>query len=187
MQTSETPNDEVLMERMAMGDQKAFAILYQRYWSKLCRFVRHYMNSTEDESKDVVQNVFVKVIQASDSFKPQFKFSTWIFTIAINTCKNEFRKEKRIQAFKGEIEKEIRSSVSADFLEDQEFSNALQSALQKLDENHRLAFVLRIQEELPVTEVARLLDCPEGTVKSRVYYALKKLSHVLQEFNPETI
>lgn len=180
-------SDEALMIRMAEGDQKAFGILYERYWNKLCRFVRHYMNCSSETAQDVTQNVFLKIIKSSGKYNPGQKFSTWIFTITVNTCKNEFRKEQQQRLYVETSEALQIGSAMPSSLEASEFSEALQKALQTLEEPHRLAFALRIQEELPVAEVAKILECPEGTVKSRVFYALKKLSQLLTEFNPQAI
>ena len=108
------------------------------------------------------------------------RFSTWLYAVAGNQVKNEYRRLGRQQPppptddFFGE-------NFSEDF-DNQVFAEHLHEALGELDEAQRQCFVLRYQEELSLKEIAEIMDCPEGTVKSRMFYTLKKLGNKLRAF-----
>jgi RNA polymerase sigma-70 factor (ECF subfamily) len=113
------------------------------------------------------------------------KFSTWIFSIAHNMCKNEYRRW------------EIRQFVEIDFdairydtesaierIDREDFKRILAAELDAMDEDHRAAFLLRYEENFSIREISDVLNCPEGTVKSRLYYTARKLAARLKNFNP---
>lgn len=145
------------------------------------------MLSSQEEAEDIVQETFVRVYQHRDSFNFQHCFSTWIYTIGLNLARNELRRRKKfkfyditdMQGSEGEfaVEPKIPSRLP-------QFLNA---AIKKLPEKYRTAFLLRDVEELPYEEVAKILNVPLGTVKSRVNRARmmlrEKLEPRLEEHN----
>ena len=100
-------------------------------------------------------------------------------------CKNEYRRNSRAKPTIDLDDSLKKIEPRAPGLIDQEiFNQHLQSAINKLDDKHRLCFILRYQEEKTVTEISEVLNCPPGTVKSRLHYTLKKLAVQLDQFNP---
>jgi RNA polymerase sigma-70 factor (ECF subfamily) len=111
-------------------------------------------------------------------------FSTWLFSIAHNLCKNEFRRIDTRQTDLRDDMDEMRHPENnnpnpLENLEKKEFKMEINSILEKLDNHHRSVFILRFQEELSIQEIAEIMHCAEGTVKSRLHYAIKKISTYL--------
>ena len=130
----------------------------------------------------------MKIIEKPKQFDPSKRFSTWIFTLANNLCKNEYRKQGNKQKVTQNIiaQSSIRTYQS-DQIDQNKFQQDLNVALEKLPEAHRACFVLRYKEEMSVAEISKVLNCPEGTIKSRLFYATKKLSKLLKSWEKEQI
>jgi RNA polymerase sigma-70 factor (ECF subfamily) len=120
----------------------------------------------------------MKIIEKRDLYDAERRFSTWLYTVAGNMVKNEYRRLSRRQA-----PPPLNEGFTEDFsigYDQQVFEKELAAALGQLDESQRQCFVLRFQEELSLKEIAEIQDCPEGTVKSRLFYTIKKLSSRLR-------
>ena len=128
------------------------------------------------KSEDFVQDLFIKIIEKTNLFDTEKKFSTWIYSLAANMCKNEFRRMSRKPIVFDLPEVKIDFQSIDHKVSGQPFAQILESALLSLDEKHRACFILRYQEGFSVDEVSQILDCPQGTVKSRLFYALKNLA-----------
>jgi RNA polymerase sigma-70 factor (ECF subfamily) len=129
----------------------------------------------------------MKIIEKPELFDSNKKFSSWIYTVAYNMCKNEYRTNitkgnninfdinllKELPTFNAFVNK-----YDVDF-----FINSLNTELNNLSEKHKQTFDLRHKEMLSIKEISVIMDCSEGTVKSRLFYAIKELSHKLQLFN----
>ena len=130
----------------------------------------------------------MKVIEKGAYFDPKQKFSTWLYAVAGNMCKNEYRRKERRpeQAMPDHLEVAMaREGFYLDSETDQQlFREHLEKALEQLDYNHRQCFILRFQQELNIKEISEVLGCPEGTVKSRIYYTPRKLAEKLDYFHP---
>ncbi|HWA33348.1 MAG TPA: sigma-70 family RNA polymerase sigma factor, partial [Cyclobacteriaceae bacterium] len=128
-------------------------------------------------------DLFVKIIERSAQFNPEKKFSTWIYSAAFNMCKNEYRRQSVRQDVHVEMnDSGIKNPESA--METKEFMETLERLLKQSDEGDRNLFVLRYELEMPLAQIAEIFECPEGTVKSRIFYLKKKLALDLQAFNP---
>lgn len=175
-------SDEHLMPLIAQGQEEAFNVLYSRYHEKLYRYFYRMLYQDEALAADQVQELFLKVIQKANLFKDNKNCSTWLYTIAANICKNEYRRAERYQKrIKTWSELPTEDALTADEKIDKGiYDKALEKAIDELQEPHRQCFILRFQEELPIKEIARILDCPEGTIKSRLYHSTKKISAKLQ-------
>ena len=173
-------SDEQLMPFIADGQEKAFNVLYQRYAQKLQRYFYRMLYQDAPLAEDFVQELFIKIIEKAHTFDSKKKCSTWLYTIAINLCKNEYRRNERYQNRLQHIPEPKPSAPIDEQLDQKRRKRVLQNAINDLDEIHRQCYILRYQEEHSIREIAQMLGCPEGTVKSRLYYSVKKLSERLQ-------
>lgn len=182
-------SDEQLMEQVTQGNDRAFQIIYQRYSYKMLRFFLRMLNNEEELAQDFLQDLFIKVIDKAHSFDATRKFSTWLYTIAANMCKNEYRRrEKKRQLFRPLEDYHQISEPVINYSHDDDnnyFLGCLERAMEELSPTHRQVFILRYQEELSVKKVSEIMGCSEGTVKSRSFHALRKLAQKLQIFNPK--
>ncbi len=180
-------SDEELMRFSSAGDNEAFSELYERYSKKLYFFFLRMLFNDEEKSKDFVQNVFIRIIEKSESFDNTKSFKTWVFTIAANLCKNEYRH----QEIKEKQEKSSNSNISVNTEESiinnidiDSFNNQLIIEINKLDDEHKSIFTLKFQQNLSLAEISEIVDCPLGTVKSRLFYTLKNMAKKLTVYNP---
>ena len=183
-------SDEELMKLVCKQNNKAFEEIYKRYNNKIQFFFFRILNKDREKAKDFTHDLFIRIIEKSTLFNNSHKFSTWVYTIALNICKNELRKEKTANKYNEQISIEELVSNNKNLLEDIDlpfYKKQLYIALEELDESKRIAFILRYQEELSVKEIADILDCPEGTVKSRIFYAIEMLSKKLTTFKNNVI
>lgn len=173
--------DEHLMTAIYSGDTGAFNELYRRYSKRLLYYFYRMLGNCREKSRDFLQDIFMKIIEKPDLFDPDRKFSTWIFSIAHNMCKNEYRRlavrsntirDEDIDRYAGTEEPEVQElRLTADqiFME-----------IDSLGENEKTAFILYYREDFSLREIGKVLSLPEGTVKSKLFYARKKLLVKLQ-------
>jgi RNA polymerase sigma-70 factor (ECF subfamily) len=183
-----TLTDESLMQAISNGDKRAFDELYERYSAALLRYFMRMLWRDREKSEDFVHDLFAKIVQKPEYFDTSRSFKTWMYSVANNMCKNEYKKQ--------EVRKGISNGLDNHYalndknvnvlneVQDNFFQEAFQKSLVDLDEKHREAFSLRHLEGLSIKEIAAVLEINEGTVKSRLFYATKYLSASLKEFNP---
>jgi RNA polymerase sigma-70 factor (ECF subfamily) len=181
--------DESLMQMLSKGDRKAFDELYGRYAGPLCSYFTRRLKYDREKGADFVHDLFAKIIQRPEMFDVTRTFKTWVYSIANNMCINEYKKMAvRSNTHNGLDESyAIRSADTpvTETLHRSYFGDALKVALNELDEKHAVVFELRFMQELSIKEIAEIMDLNEGTVKSRVFYTLKKLSAELSVFDPK--
>lgn len=175
--------DEALMQLITQKNQAAFTELYRRYADKVFRYFYRMLWQNKDKANDFTQDLFMKIIEKPHYFDTSRKFSTWIYTIAGNMCKNEYRRHGRYQ-FTNEMPELATMNLFNDNMDNALFIKCLEKAVAELDDIPRQCFILRYQEELSIKQISEILDCPEGTVKSRIFYTLKKLAKKLAVFQP---
>ncbi len=179
--TYQTLSDEQLMRQLASsGCELSFGELYDRYSVRMHRYFYRLLNNDAHRADDFTQELFMKVVEKAALFDPERRFSTWLYTVAGNMVKNEYRRTSR-QTPPPPVDDFLNENFSEDH-DNQVFAQHLNHALGELDETQRQCFVLRYQEEMSLREIAEILDCPEGTVKSRMFYTLKKLGTKLRAF-----
>lgn len=175
--------DEELMQELVKGNEQAFNALYQRYADKLHAYFWRMLNKDKEQAADFTQQLFLKLIEHKSSFDSNKRFKTWIYTLAANMVKNEYRSRERLS-------KRIPMAVhwlkddSLSFLDNMDADirqKRLENAIESLDKKHKECFLLRHQQGCSIKEISRILQCPEGTVKSRLHYALKVLSKRLKK------
>jgi RNA polymerase sigma-70 factor (ECF subfamily) len=181
-------SDESLMGCVQDGNVEAIDNLYNRYSSRLLHYFHRMLNRDDERAQDFLHDLFVKIVDRPTAFDTKQSFCTWIFTVANNMCKNEYRRLE-VRSRETTVE-QIRmdrhtGSVDIDFdLDAKAFKQAVMDALEELEPSHRSTFLLRYQEDLTIREISDVLGCAEGTTKSRLHYVTKRLSKQLQEMNP---
>ena len=186
------PSDRDLVERARRKDVAAYDELIRRYQRKIYQLV-YNMTSNREDAEDLVQDVFVKAYGALAHFKGDSSFYTWVYRIAVNRTINYLKKRKRGQAFSLDdmdlaierdpdyVELRSRESPVRDVTLG-ELQKKLNEALQTLSEKHRTVVVLHDIQGIQHDEIARMLDCSEGTVRSRLFYARQELQKQLTEY-----
>ena len=186
--TYKSYTDEKLIAQIANRDEWAFDELYDRYSKRMLHFFYKMLNQEEETAQDFLQELFMKIVEKSHAFNAKWRFSTWIYSIASNMCKNEYR-SRNVRKIMTHIEDagQLNNSYLPEELrlDRQQFKSCLTVEIGKLPHAHREVFILRYQQELSIKEIAEIMQCAEGTIKSRIFYSLKKLSQKLQAFNPK--
>jgi RNA polymerase sigma-70 factor (ECF subfamily) len=174
---------EDLMAMTAEGDEFAFEVLVRRHQTSILNLVYRYVGD-KTMGRDLAQEVFIRVWQAADRYKPKAKFTSWIYHIAANLCLNELKSSGRRRLFfseghleEGETLKEESnlSSSAEDILLAEERSRRISEALQSLPKNQRMALILKKYDDLSYQEIARILDCSTSAVESLLARAKKNL------------
>ncbi len=178
-------SDEQLMDFfISKGHNKYIEELYKRYSPKLLGYFFRMLQGDSQKSEDLLQDLFLKVIERKQQFDINKKFYTWIFTIASNMCKSDFRKlENRNTTYDYPIEK-IPFEYESNLFDKIEFKIALKKGINELSHVHKVVFILRYNEGFSVKEIAQIAEVSEGTVKSRLYYATQNISQYIKEFSP---
>ncbi|MEW6756285.1 MAG: RNA polymerase sigma factor [Candidatus Latescibacterota bacterium] len=181
------PSDEEVCSSLAAGDLAAFDQLYARYSRRLLCFAAHMLGP--EAAQDVLQEVFVRVIQSAASFDRSRRFSTWVFAIAHHLCCNEQRqrRQRRQVAAVPFPEPAVAPPAGEDRLDRESFRRRLLAELERLDPARRATSLLRFEEGFAIDEIARIMGCPAGTVKSRLFYTARLLAERLQEFRPDAV
>jgi RNA polymerase sigma-70 factor (ECF subfamily) len=178
---SEREADQLLVERAQKGEQKAFDTLVAKYQRKLGRLLARFIRDPA-EVEDVTQEAFIKAYRALPSFRGDSAFYTWLYRIGINTAKNylvaQGRRAPTSTSFDSE---EAETFEDADQLRDintpesllhsKQIGETVNAAMEALPEELRTAIVLREIEGLSYEEIASIMDCPIGTVRSRIFRA----------------
>ena len=189
-------SDEALLSLIAKGKEAPFNELYERYASRIHYYFHRMLHQDSEKANDFTQDLFVRVIEHAGKFDPQRKCSTWLYSIASNMCKNEYRRLERQNKHRESFTRDFVNLVEVpcgescylpERIDRQLFGQYLDQAINELGRVHRECFLLRYREELPIREISQILDCPEGTIKSRLHYCLKKLSIKLKIFHPDFI
>ncbi len=181
-------SDERLMELVCRGDERAFGALYDRYQRKLMSYFCRMLWNDRERAQDFLQELFTKIAQRPGSYDPSRPFSTWLYSVANNMCKNEYRREGTRKAAVPELRSGL-EHVRADHgegVDRERFRERLDAELDKLDPDHKATFVMRYHEEMAIKEIAGTFGISEGTVKSRLFYTLKKLAERMREFDPRS-
>ena len=179
-------SDESLMQLLLNKEQKAFEELYARYSRKLLNYFYNNLAFETAKAQDFLHDLFLKIIEKPEYFDSSKSFKSWIYTLATNMIKNEYKKQQvRSDYFDQEkVKQEIYLHTFDLDMDLKHFATELQSELNQLDADCNLLFSLRYHEELSIPEIAQILQIPEGTVKSRLFYLVKKLSNKLILYKP---
>lgn len=172
--------DQQLVERVQQGDKRAFDLLVLKYQHKIFGLISRYIKDS-DEVQDVAQEAFVKAYRALPRFRGDSAFYTWLYRIAINTAKNYLVARNRrppssdvdvadAEYFEGPSAlKEVETPEN--HLYGEELRRVVQDAIKTLPEDLRAALTLREFDGLSYEDIAAVMDCPVGTVRSRIFRA----------------
>ena len=181
-------SDEELMNLLSKGDKKAFDEIYQRYSGILMGYFFKMLWQNKEKAEDMVHELFIKIIRKPAYFDPQRSFKTWVFSVACNMCKNEYKKAEVRKKSSNDLDMivpQISSENVFNQVQDMQFKEAFETAFQKLELKHREVFALRHFEGLSIKEIAEAVDANEGTIKSRLFYATKQMAVQLKIFKTE--
>lgn len=189
------PADAVLVEQARAGHYEAYEELVRRYQRRVYALV-YNMTSNREDAEDMVQDVFVKAYRSLNGFKGDSSFYTWIYRIAVNRTINHLKRRKRhaadlrlddmdqaVERDPAYVELRARESPVRD-VSLTELQKKLNEALQTLSEKHRTVVVLHDIQGTPHEEIARIMNCSVGTVRSRLFYARQHLQRELAEYAP---
>lgn len=189
------PTDQALVERVQAGDKRAFDLLVLKYQHKVLKLVSRFVNNPA-EAEDVAQEAFLKAYRALPSFRGDSAFYTWLYRIAINTAKNAIVSSRRRPV---DFDLDLQDPEQYDRqnrLKDQdtpegmlltdEIRETVGRAIEGLPEDLRTAIVLRELEGLTYEEIAQAMDCPVGTVRSRIFRAREAIDRHLRPLLDET-
>ena len=189
MSNYQSYTDNELMQGILEKDSRAFSELYDRYSGMMVNYFYKMLWQDKEKAQDFMQDLFAKIIEKPALFDVHRNFKTWLFSVANNMCKNEYRKQSIRHNTSYDMEEGVQikdTSITAiDRLQDSQFGEKLKAELDLLDEKQKSAFVMRYFQELSIKEIAETLNISEGTVKSRLFYTLKKLTVSLKEFAPQ--
>jgi RNA polymerase sigma-70 factor, ECF subfamily len=182
-------NDQQLVQRVQKGDKSAFDLLVLKYQHRVLKLVGRFVSDAA-EAQDVAQDAFLKAYRALPSFRGDSAFYTWLYRIAINTAKNALVSNRRRPVdFDLDLQdpeqydrharlKEVDTPEGV--LLTEEIRTVVERAMEQLPEDLRTAIVLREIEGLSYEEIAEAMDCPVGTVRSRIFRAREAIDKRLQ-------
>ena len=160
-----------------------FRTLYLEHGRRAQGFFMRMMGYDVQLARDMVQDLFTRIWEHRDRFKADASFTTWMFSIAYNMCKNEYRHKEVVQTYQEHIMTTTTDIATDDMLEQQQRRQMLTKAINALPDNQKPLFLLRYEEELTVPEIARITMLPEGTVKTRLLTALKSVKESMDKYN----
>jgi RNA polymerase sigma-70 factor (ECF subfamily) len=188
---SEQMTDQQLVEKVQQGDKQAYNLLVLKYQNRVTNLVARYVKNTGDIA-DVTQEAFIKAYRALPNFRGESAFYTWLYRIAVNSAKNYLVSQSRkppandVDAEEaefydgGEVLHEMASPERK--LLTNEIETVLLKAVAKLPEDLRMAISLREMEGMSYEDIAIVMDCPVGTVRSRIFRAREAVDAVIRPF-----
>lgn len=183
--------DQQLVKRVQQGDKRAFDLLVLKYQHRIAGLVSRFMYDSA-EVQDVTQEAFIKAYRALPNFRGESQFYTWLYRIAINTAKNYLVARKRRppsgdididDAIYFEDQNALRDVASPERnLMSEQLMDVVNEAIKMLPEDLRTALTLREYDDLSYEEIAEVMECPVGTVRSRIFRAREMVDEKLKPF-----
>ena len=181
--------DQILVQRVKRGEKAAFDALVLRYQSRIVSLVSRFVRNPTD-ALDVTQEAFLKAYRALPSFRGESAFYTWMYRIAVNTAKNylaaQVRRPQEMDSPDPELEQFELENAAVDvdtpehLLLTEEIQNTVIAAIDALPEDLRMAITLRELDGLSYEEIAIAMECPVGTVRSRIFRAREAIDRELK-------
>ena len=183
-------SDEDLMVKCGKGDMSAFELLVRRYQTPLINYIHRSIDDYQ-RAEDLSQETFLRVFKNASRYKPTASFKSWLYTIATNLCRNELRnRSRRNICFLEDLVEEGEDVYHTDIMRDtrylpdllvekKEQRQIIRKALSQLSENQRVALTLVTYQELQYEEVANILGCSVGAVKTLIHRARQKMKKLL--------
>lgn len=171
-------------KRDTLSRQKIFNEIWERYHKRLLFFIR---NMVGEDAEDALQEIMLKVYQNMEKFNPLYSFNTWIYTIARNHCINFLKKRKLVtRTILEEVIKKDRISYGEtpeNEIIHKELHHKIEYFLEQLDPAYQQMAFFRFYEGMQIKKIAKIMDVPTGTVKSRIHLIRKALKKELEEYN----
>jgi len=187
-----TDTEKIFLKKSQEGDIASFEQLIARHQQKVYN-IAYRMMGNEEDAKDAAQEALIKIYKSVSKFRGDSGFSTWVYRIAINACKDELRKkkhniislDKEIETEEGSIKNELADQglKPDELVEQAELNETIQEAINQLPEQNRIAIILRDIQGFSYEDISSTLECPVGTVKSRINRGRKLLKDCLKQ-NP---
>jgi RNA polymerase sigma-70 factor (ECF subfamily) len=185
----EQVTDQTLVERVQQGDKRAFDLLVMKYQHRIMKVLSRYMYD-QHEVQDLAQEAFIKAYRALPNFRGDSAFYTWLYRIAINTAKNHLVAQGRrppgddidaadAEQYDGESALKDYASPERELLKD-EIQRVVADAINELPDDLKTAITLRELEGMSYEEIAEAMDCPIGTVRSRIFRAREAIDAKLK-------
>jgi len=181
--------DQELVRRVQHGDKKAFDVLVRKYQQKIVKLISRYIRD-QDEVLDVAQETFIKAYRALAKFRGDSAFYTWLYRIAINTAKNYLVAQSRrppdtdidaADAVQFDGDSKLRETdLPEQLVHRDEVERVIYETIDELPQDLRTAITLRELEGLSYEEIAQAMDCPIGTVRSRIFRAREAIETKLK-------
>lgn len=186
------------MQKVKGGDVRAFDVIVRRWENQLFNLIYKIIGDFET-SKDIRQEVLLRVYQSAKRYRPRGQFKTWLYRIAINCSINELRRRERHRTLslttfhkRKDGEQYALENILPDpepqpdeIVQRNETAQCIQDALNRLPDEQRIVIVLRHYEGLKFQQIASILGCPLGTVKSRMHHGLERLRAMLRHLRWE--
>jgi len=183
--------DQELVERVQKGDKAAFDLLVRKYQHKVIKLISRYVRD-QSEVHDVAQEAFIKAYRALANFRGESAFYTWLYRIAINSAKNYLLSRGRQPVYTesevtyddddfSPISQQADTDTPENILLGDEVKNVVAQAIDRLPEDLRTAIILRELEGMSYDEIAQTMDCPVGTVRSRLFRAREFVDNELEK------
>jgi RNA polymerase sigma-70 factor (ECF subfamily) len=182
-------SDQLLVERVQRGDKNAFSLLVMRYERKLLRLVMRYIRDSA-EAEDVVQESFIKAYRALANFRGECAFYTWLYRIGVNTAKNYLvaRRNRPISASMLPVDEDGESTIDVGSDDDtperllmtRQIGETVNRVMDTLPNELKTAISLREIEGLTYEQIAEVMECPVGTVRSRIFRAREAIAKQLR-------
>lgn len=178
--------DSHLVERAQKGDKIAFEQLVMKYDRHVLNIAHAYRNN-KDEADDIYQEVFLRVYKGLKNFQSRSKFSTWLYRITVNVCIEQKRKEK-VRDHESLDKYDDRSDSAEKYSDridsgsrtdkqtmDNEMKNLIQTEIEKLPKQLKMAFTLKYYQGFKIKEISKIMNCTEGTIKGYLFTSSRKL------------
>ncbi len=186
---AEKVTDKELIDRVKNGDKAAYDLLVLKYQQRIVNLVSRFVRNQSD-ALDVTQEAFIKAYRALPNFRGESAFYTWLYRIAVNTAKNHLAVQSRRPSGSGYDVSEIEQIEGADALKEQatpenlvlkdELQATVLKAIEDLPEDLKTAIMLREIEGLSYEEIASVMECPIGTVRSRIFRAREAIENEMK-------
>jgi len=182
-------NDHELVSRAKSGDDSAFNELMLRHYKGVLNYIYRFTNGS-NSTEDLTQEVFYRVYKSLDKYKPEAQFTTWLYKIATNLCISDYKKNKRNYSLDEITENTGNMEDNSFFDADdnvyrKELKKKIDESLKQLNEKERVAITLCKYQGFSYNEVAEVLDCTVGAVKTHIYRGRMKLVEILGDLVDE--
>ncbi len=185
-------SDEELMERVQRDHTESFELLVDRYQLRLCKFIFRYTRNYQD-AEDLAQETFLRVYRCRKAYRRIAKFSTWLYTIALNLTKSHHRKHSKVVVIsinsKEDKDRELPELFDSktqpdEFTDLNMLKGRVEQAIELLPRDYRQVILMREIYELSYEEISNITGLPMGTVKSRISRGRSRLQHMLHHHKP---